>query len=180
MRPPTLVFDIGSSSAKAAIIADGEILQSASADYATQFGAAGMAEQDAADWWDAVKRVSLDLQAPADLSGIVLTGQMQDLILLDNEGAPVRPVMLYSDTRAVKQIERIHELLSPADLVAVTGIEQSAGSLLAKLRWLREHEARSLKSASRLVFGAADYIGACMTGNVATTQPPPRPPDYGI
>lgn len=168
MRPPALVFDIGSSSAKAAIIEDGEILQSASAGYTTRFGAAGLAEQDAGDWWDAVKRVSLDLQAPADLSGIALTGQMQDLILLDNDGAPVRPVMLYSDTRAVAQIERIHELVSPAELVAVTGIEQSAGSLLAKLRWLREQEAGSLKRASGLVFGAADYIGACMTGNVAT------------
>ncbi|MYD11801.1 MAG: hypothetical protein F4X02_17365 [Chloroflexi bacterium] len=168
MRAPALVFDIGSSSAKAAIIADGEVLRSASAEYATRFGAAGLVEQDAGDWWDAVKRVSIDLRAPAELSGIVLTGQMQDVILLDNDGAPVRPVMLYSDTRAVAQIERIHELVSPADLAAVTGIEQSAGSLLAKLRWLREHEAGSLERASRLAFGAADYIGACMTGNVAT------------
>ena len=168
MRPPTLVFDIGSSGAKAAIIADGEILRSASAEYATRYGAAGSVEQDAGDWWDAVVRACRDLQAPADLSGIVLTGQMQDLILLDKDGAPVRPVMLYSDTRAVAQIERIHELVNPADLVAFTGNVQSAGSLLAKLRWLREHEAGSLASAARLVFGAADYIGACMTGNVAT------------
>ena len=168
MHPPTLVFDIGSSSTKAAIIADGEILQSASAAYATRFGVAGLAEQDSGDWWHAVARASLDLQAPAELSGIVLTGQMQDLILLDKDGAPVRPVMLYSDTRAVAQIKRIHKLVSPAELVAVTGIEQSAGSLVAKLRWLREHEAGSLEGASQLVFGAADYIGVCMTGNVAS------------
>ncbi len=168
MPAPALVFDIGSSSAKAAIIADGEILQSASADYSASFGSAGWAEQNAGDWWEAVLRLSQDLQAPADLGGIVLTGQMQDVILLDKTGAPIRPVILYSDTRAVAQIRRIHELVSPAELVAVTGIEQGAGSLLAKLRWLREREAESLERASRLLFGAADYIGACMTGNVAT------------
>ncbi len=168
MRSPALVFDIGSSSAKGAIIAAGEILQSAAASYRTRFGDNGWAEQDAGDWWDAVVRICHDLQAPSDLAGIVLTGQMQDVILLDKNAAPIRPVMLYSDTRAKTQIARIHQLISPAELVTITGFEQGAGSLLAKLRWLRENDAASLERAAGLLFGAADYVGACLTGALAT------------
>ena len=160
-----LVFDIGSGSAKVALIAEGEILRSASAAYPTDFGDGGEAEQNASDWWAAVKRVCHELDAPTLLAGIVLTGQMQDVILLDENAAPVRPVVLYSDTRATAQIERIHQLVSPDELRVITGIEQSAGSLLAKLRWLDENERQSLKHASHLLFGGADFIAARMTGS---------------
>ena len=160
-----LVFDVGSGSTKVALIAEGEILRSASAAYPTDFGDGGEAEQNASDWWAAVKRVCHELDAPTLLAGIVLTGQMQDVILLDENAAPVRPVVLYSDTRATAQIERIHQLVSPDELRAITGIEQSAGSLLAKLRWLDENERQSLKHASHLLFGGADFIAARMTGS---------------
>ncbi len=164
MGAPWLVIDIGSSSAKAALIADGAILQSASAAYETQIGDAGLVEQEANDWWQAVVTVCRELAAPKQLSGIVLTGQMQDVILIDEGAKPVRPVILYSDARAKSQIERVHERVSPAELIAVTGNEQTAGSLLAKLHWLREHEPGSISRAARLLFGGADFIAARMTG----------------
>ena len=111
------------------------------------------------------KRACHELEAPADIAGIVLTGQMQDVILLDENGVPLRPVILYSDSRASAQIERIHQLVSPAELTAISGIEQSAGSLLAKLRWLDENERQSIKHAlADLLFGGADFIAARMTG----------------
>ena len=84
--------------------------------------------------------------------------------MLDENAAPVRPVILYSDTRATAQIERIHQLVSPDELRAISGIEQSAGSLLAKLRWLDENERQSLSRAAHLLFGGADFIAARMTG----------------
>lgn len=160
-----LVFDIGTGSAKAALIRDGQILQSASAAYETAYGDDGVVEQDADDWWAAVQRSCRALDLPGDLAGIVLTGQMQDVVLLDEAGTPLRPVMLYSDTRARVQIARIQELVSAAELVSITGLRQNAGSLLAKLRWLREHEPQRLAAAAHLLFGGADYVAARMTGN---------------
>ena len=165
MGMPWLVMDIGSGSTKAALIVEGEIGRSASSAYQTHYGAGGLAEQDANHWWTAVVSVCRELAAPADLAGIVLTGQMQDVVLLDENATPIRPVILYSDTRAKAQIERIHQLVSPAELVAITGMEQTAGSLLAKLRWLHENEPRSLRQASHLLMGGADFVAARLTGN---------------
>ncbi len=165
MPSPWLVMDIGSGSAKAALMVDGKIRRSASAAYRTHFGAGGVAEQDAKDWWSAVVSVCRELAAPADLAGIALTGQMQDVVLLDEKASPILPVILYSDTRAKAQIERIHQLVNPAELVAITGMEQTAGSLLAKLRWLHENEPCSLRQAAHLLMGGSDFVAARMTGN---------------
>ncbi len=164
MPAPWLAIDVGSGSAKAALFEDGELLQSASAAYETRYATGGIAEQDANDWWGAVKQVCRALKGAGELAGIALTGQMQDVVLLDGDGAPIRPVILYSDTRATAQIEAIHQRVSPAELAAITGLEQSAGSLLAKLSWLREHEPERLREAAHLLLGGADFIAARMTG----------------
>ena len=163
MNAPWLVFDIGSGSAKAALIADGQILASASADYPTRHGDGGLVEQDAEHWWDAARKCCHDL-APGDLAGIALTGQMQDVILLDAQGRLIRPVILYSDTRARAEIEEIHALMPADELAAITGAPQTAGSLLAKLRWLATHEPNSVASAVSLLLGGADFVATRLCG----------------
>ena len=155
-----LVFDIGSGSAKAALIRDGQILDTASAAYPTHQAAHGVVEQEAADWWHAAQRGCHALAMPADIEGIVLTGQMQNVILLDDKNQPVRPVILYSDTRATGEMDRLHDMVGEAALTELTGNAQTAGSLLAKLQWLARHEATSLDTARTMLFGAADYVAA--------------------
>ncbi len=51
----------------------------------------------------------------------------------------------------------------------LTGNTQDAGSLLAKLRWLRTHEPEALTNSAVLLFGAADYIALKLSG-IATTD----------
>ena len=163
MNAPWLVFDIGSGSAKAALIADGRIMDAASADYPTRHGDGGAVEQDANHWWDAARICCQEL-APGELAGIALTGQMQDVILLDADGQAIRPVILYSDTRARAEIEQIHTLMPAEELAAVTGAPQSASSLLAKLRWLATHETDSIARADSLLLGGADFVAARLCG----------------
>ena len=164
MIPLWLVFDIGTGSTKAALIRDGQILQSASATYETHLGTGAVVEQDANDWWSAVVRCCHELACSEELTGIILTGQMQDVVLLDEQANVIRPVILYSDLRARDQIDQIHQLVDAAELTTVTGLNQNAGSLLAKLRWLQEHEPENIERTKHLLLGAADYIATRMTG----------------
>ena len=146
-----LVFDIGTGSAKAALVSAGQILVSTNAAYETAYGDGGVVEQDANDWWRAVQHSCRELDIRREIAGIVLTGQMQDVVLLDGRAQAIRPVILYSDLRAREEIERIHQCVSASELVAITGLHQSAGSLLAKLRWLRAHEAQHIARAKQLL-----------------------------
>lgn len=167
MNAPWLVFDIGTGSAKAALIHDNRLLDAASAAYPTMRGTGGVVEQAAEQWWQAVRNCCRDL-SPRRLAGIALTGQMQDVVLLDESGQDIRPVILYSDTRARAEIEQIHALISEAELTSLTGAQQNAGSLLAKLRWLWRHERQSITRAAHLLLGGADAIAARLCGSRAS------------
>ena len=167
MKAPWLVFDIGTGSTKAALIQAGRILAASSAAYPTTHGAGGFVEQAAEQWWAAVRSCCRDL-SPRHLAGIALTGQMQDVVLLDASGRVIRPVILYSDTRARSEIDQLHALISPAELSSLTGTQQTAGSILAKLRWLWRHERQNSERAAQLLLGGADAIAARLCGSRAS------------
>ena len=164
-----LVFDIGTTATKAALVrADGTIIQSTTGEYETYHQAEGRSEQHAADWWQAVVNAIGSLESAQGAEAIVITGQMQNVILLDEQDAPVRPVILYNDTRAHQEASQVVEHIGGDRLRQLTGNDQDAGSLLAKLLWLAKNEPESIGRASRLVFGAADYIVGKMTGRFVT------------
>lgn len=163
-----LAFDIGTTGTKAALITDeGAIVHSAYRAYETRQGGDGVMEQDADDWWRAAVEVTHELDT-RDVKAVAITGQMQDLILVDEIGKPVRLVILYSDTRAVFEANSVLDVISAESLYALTGNEQGAGSLLAKLLWLKQHKSGSLQKAHRLLVGAADFIALKMTGNAVS------------
>ena len=158
-----LVFDIGTSGTKAALLNEvGDILKSSYRSYPT-FAADGVVEQDANDWWEAACDACRDL-GPQNATAIILTGQMQNLILLDSAGHLLRKVILYSDTRATHEAETIKQRLGLENLRHLTGNDQEAGSLLAKLLWLKKHEPEHLKTAGHLLLGAADYLAFRLCG----------------
>jgi xylulokinase len=153
-----LVFDIGTSGTKAALLSEtGEILKSSYRDYPIFAQVNGVVEQDANDWWKAACEAIKELE-PQNVKAIILTGQMQNLILLDNSGERLRNVILYSDTRATHEAEIIKQRLGIDNLRNLTGNDQEASGLLAKLSWLKEHEPEVLQKAKHLLLGAADYL----------------------
>lgn len=169
MTKKWLAFDIGTTETKAALVTDaGKILRSAGSGYPTHTGSGGVTEQDAAAWWRAVCQTSRELDAHDEAEAIALTGQMQNVILLRDDGGLTRPVILYSDTRAHAEAERVTEKLGAEKLRDETGNDQDAGSLLAKLLWLSVHEPASIRASRWLLSGAADYIALQMTGVAAT------------
>jgi xylulokinase len=163
-----LALDIGTTSAKAALIdGDGYVRYSAHSDYPTYTAEGGLVEQNAADWWKAVVAVCRQLGESGALGrveAIALTGQMQDVILIDQQGNPVHPVMLYSDTRARAEGEEIKRRIGAERLRDLNGNDQDADGLLAKLRWLAHHRPDVMQLARHLLIGAADFIAYQMTG----------------
>jgi xylulokinase len=165
-----MAFDIGTTGAKVALVDNtGRVLRSLTRGYPTHTAAGGVVEQDAADWWAASLDASRALDARDEVEAIALTGQMQDVILVDARGDLIRPVILYSDTRARAEAERHKEILGGSQLRELTGNDQDTGSLLAKLAWLKAYEPESTAAGGWLLLGAADYMAYKMT-DAATTD----------
>ena len=98
------------------------------------------------------------------VEAVVVTGQMQDVILVDHDANPLRSVILYSDMRAQAEAEEVVSQLGKPQLRQWTGNDQGSDGLLAKLLWLARHEPDNLARSAHLMLGAADYVVLKMTG----------------
>lgn len=173
-----LVVDVGTSVVKAALLdADGAVHDQASAPLTTHTAAGGVVEQDAGDWWRAAGEAVRGLAAGAGaervdaaragVRRVILTGQMQNLTLVDGDGRALRPTLLYGDVRARAEAHEVEEAVGGDRLVALTANTQDAAGLLAKAAWLRRHEPVMLDRARRLFLGAADVLAFRLTGVAA-------------
>ncbi len=164
-----LALDIGTSSAKAVLFgAAGQVLGDSSEEYPTQTPAPGWQEQDPPDWWRAAVVATRAAIAGQGAEAVVLTGAMQNVIPLSETGEPVRPAMLYSDSRAAEVLERVRPELAAIGAGRILGNEPDPLLSIFKLVWLRDHEPRSFAATRTLLTGTKDYVVYRLTGSLQT------------
>jgi xylulokinase len=156
----TAAVDVGTSTVKTVLLdTQGRIRASGQAEVPSAEG-----EQEPEDWWGAtIDALGQCGAAVAKVRLLALTGQMQDLVCVD-DGGPLRPAILYSDTKAQGELAEAHRLLG-SGWADATRNEQDASSLPAKLLWLRKHEPGVLERTKLMLFGASGYIGWRLTGS---------------
>ena len=104
-----LAHDLGTSGTKATLYReDGTLAASAVAAYGTSYPRPGWAEQDPEDWWHGVCSSTKELLArtgvdPKEVACVSFSGQMMGCLLTDREGRPLRPMMIWADTRSSRQ-----------------------------------------------------------------------------
>ena len=110
-----LAFDLGTTAGKACLYEVGEELilrGAASRPIRLHSAADGTAEQDPQDWWDALVGGVAELMQttgtrPDEIGGLTFCAQMQCLVLVDSEGAPVRPALSYLDQRPTHRMRSL-------------------------------------------------------------------------
>lgn len=128
----------------------------------------GWSEQNPEDWWQATLR-SLDALAanhPAAMAavrGIGLSGQMHGAVLLDAVGAPLRPAILWNDTRSEAECRDLEARL-PA-LGQISGNRAMPGFTAPKLLWVRKHEP-DIFAATQTVLLPKAYLRYRLTGEM--------------
>jgi len=168
-----LGIDVGTGGSRAVVLArDGRLLASASADHAAfRSPRAGWAEQDPDDWWhacrDAIAAALAQSGARADqIAAIGLTGQMHGAVLLDAEGAVLRPSILWCDQRTEAECRWLEETVGLDRLLALTANPPLTNFTLAKLLWIRSHEPETWTRA-RHVLLPKDYVRFRLSGEYA-------------
>src|SRR3984885_13654405 len=160
----TLGLDLGTSSAKAVVIdTSGTVLSQASAGYAVTSAKAGYAESEPASWWTAVPACAREAvhAAGARPAAIGLSGQMHGLVLASRQGEPLRPALLWADSRASESL-RAYRLLGARALGRLANplVPGMTGPLL---KWVADHEPRTYAEA-RWALQPKDWIRARLTG----------------
>jgi xylulokinase len=172
-----LGIDIGSSSIKVALV-QGNTLEAIG--YAQSPGTemeiiahrAGWAEQEPKTWWNHLVLACIQLKAsyPTEYSKIASVGityQMHGLVLTDENLEPIRPSIIWCDSRAVAIGNQAFKELGKEN--CLSRFLNSPGNFTAsKLKWVKDNEP-SVYERAKHAFLPGDYIAARLTGEISTT-----------
>jgi xylulokinase len=170
-----IAHDLGTTGNKASLHhPDGRLVSSVTLPYPAHFAAGGIAEQDPDDWWDAVVEATRALlakteTAPADVAGVVVGGQMMGAVLLDADGAPARPAIIWADTRSGAQQRELEAALGAERAYRILGHRLNPTYSVEKIMWVRDNEP-DVWARVRRVCVAKDFIVLRLTGRLATDR----------
>lgn len=172
-----LGIDIGSSSIKTALldIATGSPAASAfspSNEMPMISVKPGFAEQDPELWWsELVNSMSLLRKKlafkPEEIAAIGISYQMHGLVCVDRELRPVRPSIIWCDSRAVEIGNKAFKSLGSE--YCLSNFLNSPGNFTAsKLKWVKDNEPSTYERIYKVLL-PGDYIALRLTGEPATT-----------
>ncbi|WP_329037284.1 xylulokinase [Streptomyces sp. NBC_01725] len=136
-------------------------------------GEGGARETDPEVWWQALREaVAMGLKesgVPASaVTGIAVAGQQHGLVVLDAAGKPLRPALLWNDTRSAPQAAALTEALGGPDAwTARAGTVPVASMTAAKWQWLRENDPASAGAAAAVRL-PHDFLTERLAGTAAT------------
>ncbi|MBR23024.1 MAG: xylulokinase [Leifsonia sp.] len=168
-----IAHDLGTTGNKASLHdQSGRLLSAVTVSYPARFGAHGLAEQDPRDWERAViEATRLLLQRTGTdgrtVTGLAVSGQMMGAVLLDESYEPVRPAIIWADTRAQAQSDQLISRLGEAEAYALFGHRVNATYSLAKVMWVRDNEP-DVFDRVRWFCVAKDFVVHRLTGRLAT------------
>ena len=170
-----IAHDLGTTGNKASLHHDdGRLVASVTVPYPAHFAAGGVAEQDPADWWNAVVAATRDLiartgTATDEIAGLVVSGQMMGAVLLDADGEPARPAIIWADTRAGAQQRELETAIGAERAYGILGHRLNPTYSVEKIMWVRDNEPDTWARVRRVCV-AKDFIVLRLTGRLATDR----------
>ena len=166
-----LGVDLGTTACKVTVVASDLAASSISSPpYPISTPRREWAEQDPRAWGEAVDATvqsALDSvgAGPRDHVTLATTGQMHSLVLMDGDGNPSRPAILWADRRATAECTMIENRVP--NVAAITGNPPLPAFTLPQLLWVRRHEPDVLSRTSNVLL-PKDYLRWRYTGRVVT------------
>ncbi|MGH6924419.1 MAG: xylulokinase [Propylenella sp.] len=166
-----LGLDIGTTAVKSIIVdADQTVIADASVEHPTIRPEPGLSEQDPASWIAAVRECLAGLRAKAGVAlsaveAIGLSGQMHSPVLLDRNNEPLRPALLWNDSRGQEECAELTRAVP--GVARLTGVVPMAGFTAAKLLWIRKHEPEAFAKIAHVML-AKDFVRLWLTGEVGS------------
>ncbi len=172
-----LGYDIGSSSVKASLV-DAASGKTVASDFYPKTEAEiialrpGWAEQRPEQWWECMKHATESVMAvskvaPREIKAIGISYQMHGLVMVDKDLKPLRPAIIWCDSRGVPYGEKAFDTLGNDRCLA--HLLNSPGNFTAtKLAWVKEHEPDTFSRINKIML-PGDYAAMRLTGKVCTT-----------
>ncbi len=172
-----LGLDIGSSSIKAALVdmATGRsigVVQEPESEMGMLAIKNGWAEQQPDDWWKYICAAISRLKAnhhitKTQIKGIGISYQMHGLVVVDKAGEPLRPSIIWCDSRAVEIGNRAFKEIGE-DKCTTHLLNSPSNFTASKLKWVKENEPEVYKKIYKFML-PGDYIAFKFSNTINTT-----------
>jgi xylulokinase len=166
-------MDVGTGGTRAVLVnAAGKLIAGASAEHAPfKTAHPGWAEQAPEDWWRAAQQAIRQVLAAAPephepIQAIGLTGQMHGAVMLDENGAVLRPSLIWCDTRTQPQCDWLTEKIGYERLIELTCNPALPNFTVTKLLWVKQYEPE-IFAKIRHILCPKDYVRYRLTGEFA-------------
>ena len=159
-------IDLGTSGLRAILVDKfGSFVASSESNYEVSNPNPGWSEQNPESWINACKLVFHDLRdnfpkEVSKLKSIGVAGHMHGAVLLNNLHAPVRPCILWNDTRSYKEAQILDNLSKVQD---ISGNIVFPGFTAPKLLWVKNNEPDIFKQIKTVVLPAS-YLNTWLIG----------------
>ena len=160
-----LTIDLGTSATKAALWSEDGPLAMGRATVDVEHPRPGWVEQDPETWWsstlDACAQLPEDERAQVDAVGF--SSQRDTFVPVTTAGEPVGRAIASADRRAGEMVAGLGR-----DFQVLTGVVPDAGTVAAKVAWIRRHEPDRLSGGQRWIMGPRDLVAFRLTGRGVT------------
>jgi len=171
MRTLVAGVDCSTQSTKVVVVdADsGEIVAVGQAAHSVT-GMGGARETHPDVWWEALRAAAAQTKLAGEVSAISVAGQQHGLVCLDAAGVPLRPAMLWNDTRSATDAVRLLEALGGAtSWAARIGVVPVASFTATKWAWLRRREPQTAARTAAIRL-PHDYLTERLSGAGVTDR----------
>jgi xylulokinase len=172
-----LGYDIGSSSIKAALLNGdtGELMaagMSPAGEMKIDSSRIGWAEQDPDTWWQHVVLATRIIADQVEIStceimGIGISYQMHGLVIVDREYKPLRPSIIWCDSRAVEIGNKAFRELG-SEYCLGNCLNSPGNFTAAKLKWVKENQPELYRKIYKFML-PGEYVALKMTGKIFST-----------
>ena len=146
----------------------GEVVATGRAPH-TVSGGDGTSETDPAVWWRALQEARAATGRAGEVAAISVAGQQHGLVVSDAAGRPLRPAVLWNDTRSAPDAEALVAALGPAWWAAEIGSVPVASFTVTSWAWLRRTEPETARAVAGVCL-PHDWLTGRLCGRVATDR----------
>ena len=182
-----IAYDVGTTGVKTCLFeVDGgvRLLAGEHEGYGLYILPGGGAEQDADEWWEAMRRstervLKRTAVGPALIEGVSFCSQMQGMVLVDENGSPLRRPMSYMDQRSVEEfracqthgvtISGVNIAMLLRSLAATHAASTSVKDPLWKYKWVQANERELFRRAYKWL-DVKEYLICRCTGEFVMTR----------
>ena len=133
-------------------------------------GTGGARESDPEQWWTALRDALAATGQAGDVAAIAIGAQQHGLVTLDADGRPLRPAILWNDTRAVAETSQLHAAFGGRERWAARiGSVPLPAFTVSSWAWLRAHEPE-LAAATRAIRLPHDLLTERLSGRGVTDR----------